>query len=433
MSDTTADVVVIGAGVIGSAVALELQRSGRSVVCVDKGPRARRRFHERVVGDHPLQLLDARLRAHRMGVGGAVAGLGRVPRHGGSRRDGEVRAGGQPHLLHAGLRRDRDHGAVGRRRDSLRALRCPGAAPAVPGLDVGCYFPPKRVDDPAFGDEATRELTAFYNAGSGFIDDPMLAAHNLANAALANGAEFRFRVAVTAIDRRAGRVTGVTLSTGRADLRPGRRQRRRAALRPAQRAGRGHRRHAHRPPSAAPRGVRRAGTRRVRARRGWTGRRRPRHRPVLPAAHGRHLLVGGTEPECDELDWVERSRPVRRSADSRAAGRRRCCGSPAGCPSSASRPDPSGLAALYDASDDWVPIYDRSSLDGYYMACGTSGNQFKNAPLAGQFIRTLVDAAAAGVDHDADPVSFTGPLTGPGDQPRRLLPSPKPRRRPPGR
>ncbi|CAN5597840.1 hypothetical protein BH24ACT5_BH24ACT5_15660 [soil metagenome] len=73
---------------------------------------------------------------------------------------------------------------------------------------------------------------------------------------------------------------------------------------------------------------------------------------------------------------------------------------------------PVGLAALYDASDDWVPIYDGTSLGGYFMACGTSGNQFKNAPLAGQFIRTLVDAAAAGHNHDADPVQFTGALTG---------------------
>ena len=48
---------------------------------------------------------------------------------------------------------------------------------------------------------------------------------------------------------------------------------------------------------------------------------------------------------------------------------------------------PSGIAAMYDASDDWVPIYDRSSLHGYFMACGTSGNQFKNAPMAGQYMR----------------------------------------------
>ena len=39
MSDRV-DAVVIGAGVIGSSVALELSRSGRSVVVVDKGPAA---------------------------------------------------------------------------------------------------------------------------------------------------------------------------------------------------------------------------------------------------------------------------------------------------------------------------------------------------------------------------------------------------------
>ena len=75
-------------------------------------------------------------------------------------------------------------------------------------------------------------------------------------------------------------------------------------------------------------------------------------------------------------------------------------------------PRPVGLAALYDASDDWVPIYDGSSLAGFFMACGTSGNQFKNAPLAGQFMRALIDAADAGIDHDRDPVQFAGPLTG---------------------
>src|SRR5690606_29198582 len=39
MSNTSgADAVVIGAGVIGSSVALELSRSGRTVIVVDKGP-----------------------------------------------------------------------------------------------------------------------------------------------------------------------------------------------------------------------------------------------------------------------------------------------------------------------------------------------------------------------------------------------------------
>ena len=67
---------------------------------------------------------------------------------------------------------------------------------------------------------------------------------------------------------------------------------------------------------------------------------------------------------------------------------------------------------MYDASDDWVPIYDRSSLPGFFMACGTSGNQFKNAPLAGQYMRAIIDATMGGHDHDADPVQFRGALTG---------------------
>ncbi|WP_410969777.1 hypothetical protein, partial [Salmonella sp. SAL4450] len=76
-------------------------------------------------------------------------------------------------------------------------------------LDHGAYFPPKPVDDPAFAADADGELTAFYNDDSGYIDDPMLSAHNLAHAAGHHGAKFRFRVAVRAITRRDGHVTGV--------------------------------------------------------------------------------------------------------------------------------------------------------------------------------------------------------------------------------
>ena len=32
--------------------------------------------------------------------------------------------------------------------------------------------------------------------------------------------------------------------------------------------------------------------------------------------------------------------------------------------------------------EDWLPIYDRTYLDGLYVAIGTSGNQFKNAAIA---------------------------------------------------
>jgi sarcosine oxidase subunit beta len=73
---------------------------------------------------------------------------------------------------------------------------------------------------------------------------------------------------------------------------------------------------------------------------------------------------------------------------------------------------PLGIGALYDVTDDWIPLYDKSSLGGFFMACGTSGNQFKNAPLVGRFMLSLIEAAERGVDHDVDPVKVVGAHTG---------------------
>lgn len=45
-------------------------------------------------------------------------------------------------------------------------------------------------------------------------------------------------------------------------------------------------------------------------------------------------------------------------------------------------------------------------MAGYYMAIGTSGNQFKNGPVAARFMSELIDrteAAAGAFDHDATP------------------------------
>jgi len=71
-----------------------------------------------------------------------------------------------------------------------------------------------------------------------------------------------------------------------------------------------------------------------------------------------------------------------------------------------------GVVDLYDASTDWIPIYDKSSLPGFYMACGTSGNQYKNAPIAGKLMASLIDYCENGNDHDADPMKFTLPYLG---------------------
>ena len=71
-----------------------------------------------------------------------------------------------------------------------------------------------------------------------------------------------------------------------------------------------------------------------------------------------------------------------------------------------------GIVDLYDVSDDWIPIYDCSDLAGFYMAVGTSGNQFKNAPVVGHLMAELIDKVEHGHDHDRDPVKVETRYTG---------------------
>jgi sarcosine oxidase subunit beta len=40
------------------------------------------------------------------------------------------------------------------------------------------------------------------------------------------------------------------------------------------------------------------------------------------------------------------------------------------------------------------------------MAVGTSGNQFKNAPIVGEMMAALITACEDGRDHDREPVDF---------------------------
>jgi sarcosine oxidase subunit beta len=71
-----------------------------------------------------------------------------------------------------------------------------------------------------------------------------------------------------------------------------------------------------------------------------------------------------------------------------------------------------GVVDRYDKSDDWIPIYDRTDLDGFYVAIGTSGNQFKNAGVVGHMMAELIGAVEGGHDHDADPLQVTARYTG---------------------
>jgi glycine/D-amino acid oxidase-like deaminating enzyme len=131
---------------------------------------------------------------------------------------------------------------------------------------------------------------------------------------------------------------------------------------------------------------------------------------MRPAFGGR-FLVGGTEPRCDPLHWVRDpdavnqhvTTPIFEAQVTRAGRRLTGLSVPTA---------PKGVVGVYDVADDWTPIYDRTELDGFYVAIGTSGNQFKNAPLAGRFIAALVAGVEAGHDHDADPIQYRGEHTG---------------------
>ena len=46
------------------------------------------------------------------------------------------------------------------------------------------------------------------------------------------------------------------------------------------------------------------------------------------------------------------------------------------------------------------------------MAIGTSGNQFKNAPVVGHLMAELIDRVEHGHDHDQDPVRVKARYTG---------------------
>jgi sarcosine oxidase subunit beta len=118
---------------------------------------------------------------------------------------------------------------------------------------------------------------------------------------------------------------------------------------------------------------------------------------------GNNLLVGSQDPECDAREWVDpddydQSFTVQWKTQVMRKAQR--------IPSLPIPEQQRGVVDLYDVSDDWIPIYDVSDLPGFYMAVGTSGNQFKNAPVVGKLMAELIGKVEAGHDHDNDPVQF---------------------------
>ena len=278
----------------------------------------------------------------------------------------------------------------------------------LPVYALDSYAPARRLDDPDFGQPNGGHLNgAVFWPNAGYVTDPALSSQNLADAARRHGAQFRLGVEVTGIVHDGGRAKGVKLAGGE-ELH-------------------------------APVVINIAGPGSAIVNRlagvldDMTIQTRPLRQEVVhvpaPAGfdfeangtivsdsdiacycrpeHGNHILIGSEDPECDPHQWVDNDTDYDRNFTDqwttqamRYAQRVPSLGIP-----SRTR----GVVDLYDASTDWIPIYDKSALGGFYMACGTSGNQFKNAPIAGKMMAALVEYCENGNDHDRHPLQFTLP------------------------
>lgn len=408
---TKTDVVVIGGGVMGASIALELSRSGRKVIVLDKGgaPGAGSTSASSAI----IRFTYSNFNTILMAWENAQIWFNWSKFVGVEDPDGMAKYVKTGYLVFL------TEGYDGVRQRELwdefgipyELLSPEEVRKRWPAFETGKFYPPKSIEDPAFADDPYDQLWALFDPLSGFMDDPMLAAHNMAHAAKTHGAEFRFHTEVVEVLRDGGRAAGVVLKNGE----------RIESQHVINAAG----------PHAA----------KINKLAGVFDEMKVKHQPLRqevfspPAPKGFRLEddapivadldlgqyfrphmgdllnVGTTEPACDPLhfiddadDWNDNTTPeFAERVMLRLARRLPDFGIPL---------KTLGIGALYDVSDDWIPIYDKSSLGGFFMACGTSGNQFKNAPLVGKFMRVLIEAEEQGIDHDLAPLSVTGDHTG---------------------
>jgi len=408
----TADVVVIGAGVIGSSVAYGLARRGLRIVVVDKGG---------VVGHGSTSASSAIVRFSYSTFDGVAISWESLNYWNDWADHLEAKSGSALATLRNTGIVTLDAPAIPRDRSirlyeqvevpyeewDTRELRN-----RVPSLDTGRYGPPRAIDDDEFLADASGQLGALYTPDGGFIDDPTLATQNLAEAATRQGVRFLFKRTVEKIHRAGGRVSGVSFADGdRID-----------APVVVNCAG---------PWSSQVNAIAGVGSdftisvrqmrqevHHVDAPPGYNN--GERLGPVVSdldlgiyvrPALGNVMYVGGTEPECDPLEWLDDPDAVNPNRTAswfernviRAARR---------FPELRIPSQPKGIAGIYDVSSDWTPIYDRTELDGFYVAMGTSGNQFKNAPVVGKMMANLIAAVEDGRDHDASPLQYDCEHTG---------------------
>jgi sarcosine oxidase subunit beta len=130
-----------------------------------------------------------------------------------------------------------------------------------------------------------------------------------------------------------------------------------------------------------------------------------------PESRGRALIVGSTDPECDELEWVRDPDDYDQTV-TEPYSQRQCLRLMKRIPGRELGP-PRGVASLYDVTvRDWYPIADKTDLQGFYVCIGTSGSSFKTAPVLGRLMAEIVESCESGTDIDALPFQLALPRVG---------------------
>ena len=418
--------VVIGAGVIGSSIALQLRRLGHDVTVVERNSAAGMgstsassavvRFNYSTFDAVDLSWESYFLWKEFKDLIDGANGYAKNPLSNSQEHYAQLEDRGYVMLDVPVLSNEKTMALFDRAGIPYEIWDSKQLKIGMPGIDAGRYWPNKPVKSDEFWDESSEELGAIFSKHGGYVSDPLLAAQNFAMAAKREGVNFRFKKAVVGIEKQDGRVCGVkvkdfdsqskkALDTGveviTADV-------------VVNVAG---------PWSTLINQMAGAGS-------DFTMELKPLRaevhqistpKDILPgpimgdldlgtyvrSGAGGITLVGGTEPECDVLEWVEpdkvdevnmtRTVEVFESQTYRFARR---------FPAAQIPSTPVGVVGVYDVSSDWTPIYDKTDVPGFYVAIGTSGNQFKNAPGAGLIMAHLITQVEKGADHDSEPVVY---------------------------
>ena len=400
------DVVIIGAGVIGCSIALSLSRAGLSTLNID-GNRAPgygstshssaiiRPFYSHITSCAVAHESRHRWLAWENHVGrNDPSGLALYSETGGT----VLVSSTDPNQFSQNLSVLEEVGITHEWLDSKALLQ------RHPGLSLDKFGPPKLLSDPTFAEVTPGTIIGgIHIPACGHVSDPQLATHNLFVAAKAAGAEFRFGHKVVAAmyeTTTSNRLVGVTLDDAM-------------------------QLHAQCIVNAA--GPHSAQINTIINASGVGGIQTRPHRHevaylkatkdmqthpgflvdldagVYLRQDGADLLIGSADPECDKADIVgpdtyNESFTEQWTTQAYRAAQR--------IPALGIESKARGTVGLYDVSDDWIPIYDKTDTPGYYVAIGTSGNQFKNAPLVGDIMCAIIGQELNGLDHDEQPAKL---------------------------